>query len=87
MTWCQQTLHYEFGITSRPTTSQFITPHGSVIPEWYEPFLFRARRQVAAGLEPQLALPPKLDDSPNSPELTAMRMRLEALQEAGYEQQ
>jgi hypothetical protein len=85
MAWCQQTLH-EFGITSRPIANQFITPHGQIIPEWYEPFLFRTRRQVAAGLEPQLALSPKLDDSPDSPELGAMKARLEALQAAGYEQ-
>jgi hypothetical protein len=85
MQWCKQEL-YQLGVITQPTASQFITHRGSVIPEWYRPFLFRARAHDACGNDPQLALPPKLNDSPDSPELRAMKARLEALQAAGYEQ-
>jgi hypothetical protein len=85
MQWCEQEL-YQLGVTTRPTASQFITHHGPVIPEWYKPFLFRARAHHTRGDNPQLALPPKLNDSPDAPELSAMKARLEALQAAGYEQ-
>jgi hypothetical protein len=85
MQWCKQEL-YQFGVIIQPTASQFITHRGPVVPEWYTPFLFRARAHNACGDDPQLALSPKLNDSPDSPELRAMKARLEALQAAGYEQ-
>jgi hypothetical protein len=85
MQWCEQELH-QLGVTTRPTASQFIQQGRAIIPYWYKPFLFRARAHNATGNDPQLALSPKLNDSADSPELGAMKARLEALQAAGYEQ-
>jgi hypothetical protein len=48
MQWYEQEL-YQLGVITQPTANQFITHHGPVIPEWYRPFLFRARAHHARG--------------------------------------
>jgi hypothetical protein len=73
---------HSLGIPSRPTASTFLTQAGPVIPDWYAPFLYRVRAQVASGREPVLQLAPKFDDK--SGELKATQRRIQLLQEQQY---
>jgi len=82
MHWCSHSL--SLFVTTQPVASDFLTLHGSVIPPWYSDFLFYTRAHVATNQAPILQLAPKPDDSPESPELTLTRGRIEVLQAAGY---
>jgi hypothetical protein len=82
MHWCTQNLSLFH--QTEPVASDFLTFRGPIIPNWLRQFLFHTRAHVAANQDPILRLPDKLNDSPNAPELTAMRQRIEALQQAGY---
>jgi len=73
---------YSLGIITRPVASDFLSQQGSIIPDWYEPLLFRVRAHVDTGSEPALQLEPKFDDE--SGELKATRQRLELLQARQY---
>jgi hypothetical protein len=76
---------YSLGIASQPTASTFLTKTGPVIPQWYQPFLYRLRAHDATQAQPLLQLAPKFDDK--SGELEATRRRLQLLQEQQYELQ
>lgn len=78
MHWCEQNLSLFY--QSKPTASDFLTFRGAIIPDWYPLFLYHTRAHVAANQDPILSLPDKLDDT----ELGAVRQRIAALQEAGY---
>jgi hypothetical protein len=82
MHWCTQTLSLFH--QAEPVASDFLAFRGLIIPNWFRQFLYHTRAYVAANQDPILRLPDKLNDSPDAPELTAMRQRMEALQQAGY---
>jgi hypothetical protein len=82
MHWCTQNLSLFH--QAEPVASDFLTFQGPIIPDWFRQFLYHTRAHVATNQNPILRLPDKLDDSPDAPELTAMRQRIEALQQAGY---
>jgi hypothetical protein len=82
MHWCTQSLSLFY--PHKPVTSDFLTFRGTIIPDWFRPFLYYTRAHVASNQDPILRLPDKLNDDPNAPELQAMRQRIEVLQQAGY---
>jgi hypothetical protein len=82
MHWCTQNLSLFH--QAEPIASDFLSLRDPIILNWLRQFIFHTRAHIAANQDPILRLPDKLNNSPNAPELTAMRQRIEALQQAGY---
>jgi hypothetical protein len=82
MHWCNSNL--SLFVATQPVASDFLTLQGHVIPPWYRDFLFHTRAYVATNQAPILQLASRPDDSPESPDLTLTRGRIEVLQAAGY---